>query len=155
MSKTVYKVLTYADLDNSRTTFQGIHEELKVTDVVGISRGGLPVSVLASHELSVPMSIVNFQTMDGNDTEVDFCLNKLSNNNDPKHILICDDIFDSGLTIATVKDYFLTRYPDVTITCYALIKDEKYIEGDREYVNATKETHEWVVFPWEPIQEGM
>ncbi len=68
--------------------------------ILGLKRGGLPMAVALSNKMDIPISLVAFQTRDGNDSVPNFLEPELIRA--AKKIIISDDIYDSGLTVETI-----------------------------------------------------
>lgn len=119
--------------------------ELLTPHIVGIYRGSLTIAAHLSNILECGMSIVRFQSRDGDDKEPEFLLD-LSNKND--QIIIVDDIYDSGKTFRAVKTLF---YDYHYVKCLALFGKHNYDNVTYLHENLGK----WVVFPWERSEGEM
>lgn len=115
--------------------------------LIAIARGGMTLA----HALSMSLDVRNLQSIriesyDGElqrDTltirgECDFSLSK--------HVLIIDDIIDSGQTLDELLKYFRMRYPHVTFKSAALYtKPSARVQPDYSLHEAT----DWIDFFWE------
>ena len=97
--------------------------------VVSIYRGSLPMGVHLSNALGCPMSIVKYQSRDGEDNKAEWILNLI---HDEKlrptarffpHLIVVDDIYDTGYTMDRVIEFV--------------------------------KLYRWIVFPWERVKGGM
>jgi len=70
-------------------------------NIVGIYRGGLIPAIIASSYTQLPLSIVGFQTRNGNDKNP-YWIHDIRVEG---RTLILDDMYDSGLTLDTVLDF--------------------------------------------------
>lgn len=113
-----------------------------ITAVVAFSRGGLPVATMLAHALEIPVIY----------TETEFTTYFLDGKSDPDHILLVDDISDSGSTFHNFlyHDEDSTsrpRFPDFKFTTVSLYMraGTKYVPDYAMY-NAGDD---WIEFPWE------
>jgi len=108
----------------------------KIKNIVSIYRGGLPFGVALSNKAKLPLSIIEYQTIDGKTEKPNFILNKLKKGN----VLIVDDIVDSGKTMEEVSKIKELKNKDLFY--FTLVKrpniDEKY--------NSPFVTKNWVLF---------
>ena len=111
-------------------------------NVVGIHRGSLPMAVHLSNILPARMSIINYQTRDGNSKVPEFVVNTIEPHDT---IIVLDDIYDSGKTITNIKDKLEKEYPGQYIKPMVLFGKDN--EQDCYY--AHEHTGEWIEFPWE------
>lgn len=121
--------------------------------VLGIKRGGLPPATMISNHCGIPISLVTYQTRDGEDTVPVFLEPRIIENSDT--IILIDDILDSGKTIANIVSQLRNSFPHkelIGIFYYA--NKETYsalsmtIKIDKWNVDKIS-NGEWIVFPWE------
>ena len=112
------------------------YRDQEITQIVGLSRGGLPLAVTLSNKLSIPMIPIVWQTRDGLVKDID----TLKNLKNIETTLFVDDICDSGLTIKQIREV----YPD-SIWCALVSKKPGFIDYSPIEVSGD----EWVIFPWE------
>ncbi len=128
--------------------------------IIGLDRGGLPVSVMLSHYLRVPHDSLKVSLRDNPDTESLLWAPEVVL--DGKKILIVDDINDSGATQAWIKEDWASA---VAVTCpdfvdrywhtsvkFAVLVDNESSPEDADFAGKTinKAEHDvWVDFPWE------
>ncbi len=105
--------------------------------ITGIPRGGIILAVYLSH-------LLDLQYMEYN-SAIAFAHNTGST----KHIIICDDIVDTGITIKKSINYFEPMFPTFFVTLgikkNALIRPNLYDKVWEEDI--------WLVFPWEKDDE--
>ncbi|MDO8516873.1 MAG: phosphoribosyltransferase [Nanoarchaeota archaeon] len=101
------------------------HSKKEFDGIYGIPRGGLVLGVCLSHRLSLPL------------------LEKPETN-----ILIVDDISDMGNTL---QNYKFGKYRNCTIATLYSTTWTKVIPDF--FVNYKKSQDEWLVFPWENLNE--
>ena len=148
---------TWKDFENDTITL--IRNIIRNTDkkinkkihIVTLYRGGLPFGVSLSNKLNAPLSIIDFQSYDGNTKTPIFIKN--AGISVDEHIFLVDDIFDKGLTIAKAKEFIHKEYPYTKITCVVLhINDaNKHLHNhyDFDVISANTTGGKWVEYPWE------
>ena len=119
-------------------------KNLEFDHVVGIYRGGLPMAVHISNVFKVPMSIVGFQTRDGEDEEPYM----IKADEAPTQILVVDDIYDSGYTMKKVIE-FLSHYTGYGIQGFCLFGKDNDLNVSCDNIHDGS----WIVFPWETLDE--
>ena len=115
------------------------------------SRGGLVLGTRLSHELNIPLGIIDYQT------RVDFraeerprlAINPLQNNKG--FVLIVDEIIDSGRTINEIKKQFDIDYPDIT---YIVASIYKLNPNEDDIYLREMQKDDWIYFPWEKKTEN-
>jgi hypoxanthine phosphoribosyltransferase len=130
--------------------------------VVGIDRGGLPISVMLSHYLAVQHENVKVSLRDATDSECESNLWLPELALEGKKILIVDDINDTGATQAWIKkDWtdsvsgvnpnFVLDYWHDSIRWASLVDNEASEEtSDYTGMSINKlENDVWIDFPWE------
>lgn len=133
------------DIKNIITTLKT--NEIKIDGVICIHRGGLPIGTSLSNILNVPLSIIKFQTRDGDDKEPYFILDEREDNGT---YIIVDDIIDSGLTINKILDYIDVENDEreyVVSSLFGYFEKTKQVKK----VITIRETPGWIVFPWEKL----
>tara|TARA_B100000029_G_C17433103_1_gene908617 strand:+ start:399 stop:878 length:480 start_codon:yes stop_codon:yes gene_type:complete len=146
-------------------SWKDYNKDMRATDwiefdhVVGIYRGSLCMATHLSNVRNVPMSIVAFQTRDSEDkkpywlhnaTEVD---KEWSDSDEGQHILVVDDIYDTGYTMDKVIE-FVKRERNKPSTMprvsgYCLFGKQ----NAKDIVYSQSHDGSWIVFPWETLSE--
>jgi|TARA_B110000263_G_C15216938_1_gene468000 hypoxanthine phosphoribosyltransferase len=133
---------------------------IKCDHVIGIYRGSLGMATHVSNARDVPMSIIGFQTRDGEDKEPYWIHNVLPEIKIDKEymtgqtILIVDDIYDTGNTMNNVIDFVKKErtkpspMPHVIGYCLFGKPNIKDITYSQEHDGS------WIVFPWEAMGES-
>jgi len=128
--------IDWQTFDFAVTDIVGEYEDKGITQIVGLSRGGLPLAVALSNKLGIPMVPIVWQTRDGSKQDKE----TLSNLKNIETTLFVDDICDSGLTIEQIRRV----YPN-SIWCTLVNKRPGFID----YSPLEVQGDEWIVFPWE------
>ncbi len=125
---------------------------VKVDLVVGIARGGLPVSLVIADRLGVPVDFINiksYRAVGIRDRPV--ILSTLSENVKDKVVLVVDDLIDEGDTMMTVIEHLKERHsPKKIYTATLFIKPWSKFKPDFYLEIVDK----WIVFPWERMEFG-
>ena len=131
--------------------------------IVGITRGGAIPAVMLSQFFNIPMRPLQVSLRDGGDCVSDLGMaeDAFGHDEDPKNILIVDDINDQGSTIAWIKqDWPSGCFPDhnqwtktwghnvrfATLTNNMASKET--VDYSVWEVNKAEEDC-WLVYPWE------
>ena len=126
---------------------------LEFDHVVGIYRGSLGMAAHISNVKNVPMSIVGFQTRDSDDKEPYWIHNLITK--DTKRVLVVDDIYDTGRTMAVVLN-FVMYFSDMPlgneVISYCLFGKSKNKDAT---IYAQEHDGSWIVFPWETLDESI
>lgn len=122
--------------------------------VVGISRGGLPVSVRVSHLLEAPMGIINADHYrgDGYETQQDRAVIKgeLLDDEIKGKILLVDDITDTGKTLKAVKKE-LEEKDEIDEIKTAVIHKKPHSCIEPDFCAYPSPVNKWVVYPFEKM----
>ena len=105
--------------------------EKKPWSIYGVPRGGLIPATWISHKTGISYYQINAA--------------QISKMADLSHILIIDDICDSGKTVKEIRE----NYPKVKVAC--LYHKETASETPDIYGEIVGD--EWLVFPWEENEE--
>ena len=124
--------------------------------VVSIYRGSLPMGVHLSNALKCPMSIVKYQSRDGEDEKAEWILNLIHDESLRKtprfypHLIVVDDIYDTGKTFRAVLN--LSEFENnPNYNCIALFGND----NDDKINYLHEQLYRWIVFPWERVKGGM
>ena len=112
---------TWGEFEKDVRAIAAWAENVNVTEVYGVPRGGLVPAVVLSHELRVPIVV--------NESDI------------TESTLVVDDIIDTGESVATLVSNLNVRPKVAAIyagQCRAFTPDFSIREKD-----------DWVVFPWE------
>ena len=127
--------------------------------VVGLTRGGLLPAVMISHYFDIPCETLKVSLRDNVGCESNCWM--AEDAYDGKHILIVDDINDTGATLNWIKkDWSLSAYRDdpkwngiwnETVK-FATLIDNDASPVEVNYIGSSinkEEDDVWVTFPWE------
>jgi hypoxanthine phosphoribosyltransferase len=127
-----------------------IHDIYEVLDnfgkkyhLIGIYRGSLLMGQHLSNLLETNFSIVKFQTRDSDDLEVSWIYK--DNLCVDQEIIILDDIYDTGKTLNTVREFIHSECPNCRVQAFTLFNQSKC----PTWVASLNKTDKWVQFPWE------
>jgi hypoxanthine phosphoribosyltransferase len=127
-----------------------VRKDFQVDIIVGIARGGLIPAVRLSHimdNILLRVMDVKFYTDIEEHSEMPTITVPLTEPVKGKHVLIVDDVADTGKTLKVVKDYIKTQGArDVRIAVIAK-KPQSIIDPDY-YIF---QTDRWIIFPWEKM----
>jgi len=155
-----WKDVEGACLDIAR---QVISSQWRPDYIVGITRGGAIPAVMLSQFFGVPMRPLQVSLRDGGDCVSDLGMaeDAFGHEEDPKNILIVDDINDQGSTIAWIKqDWPSGCFPDHNqwtktwghnvrfATLTNNIASKETVDYSVWEVNKAEEDC-WLVYPWE------
>lgn len=119
------------------------------TAVIGLARGGLIPACLLAHKLGVQhlYSIGATSYEEQTKGQVKFYQNVTSLEVANQHVLIVDDLVDTGDTMQQTRiDVFANR-PTSVRTAVLYVKDNSVFSPDYYAYSVTNNA--WVVFPWE------
>lgn len=121
----------------------------KPQEIVAISRGGLTIGHILSDMLRLPIWTISIQSYSDlqNQGEIKI-LGKLQTSIKNKHVLLVDDVSDTGKTFVRAMEYLNGFKPTNITTCAAYYKPHSVYKPD---VYAA-ETDKWILFPYEPIE---
>lgn len=145
--------MSWEKFDNDIDEFIKYLKYYNFTDdavIVGLKRGGFPTAVALSNKLDIPISVVAFQTRDGQDTTPQFLESELIKA--AKKIIIPDDIYDSGLTVETLVKELQSQFdiPFEHMVGLFHYGSEKLPKTTLKFYTVLDSNEDkWVVFPWE------
>jgi len=123
----------------------GIH----IDEVVAISRGGLTLGHLLTDLLRVPISTFTIQSYTDIREQGEVKITKpLTTPIYDKHVLLVDDVSDSGKTIQRALEYLKTQQPKNVTTLTMFYKPHSVFKPDYY----AQETSAWILFPYEPTE---
>ena len=123
------------------------YKKITYPHIISIYRGSLPLGVHLSNILKCPLSIVKYQSRDGQDSKAEWLLNLTNERKNPKffpHLIVVDDIYDTGKTFRAVKD--LPEFQDNPDYTLVALYGNKNDDG---VVYLHEQLYRWIVFPWE------
>ena len=129
-----------SDLGSLKYTVSGI----KNLHLIAVYRGSIPLTVHLSNLLKCKMSIIKLETRNGNVEEAKFVSNNIKEND---HLVVLEDIYDTGNTIRLIQQMMNVKYKDHSIRYYSLFGKT----NDAGVVYLKENNNKWIVFPWETI----
>lgn len=118
--------------------------------LVGVVRGGAIPAVHLSHQLSVPVTMLEWQTRDGDHKEDNEDIKKAILNG--KTVVFVDDINDSGLTAKQITEHYgwdLVENPNNVH--FAAVIEKASTSHSTSLHSLRMDDDRWLVFPWERI----
>ena len=124
--------------------------------IVGVYRGSLPMATHLSNVLNCPMSIIKFQSRDGEDKKAEWLLNLTEDKsvrNKPQffpYLIVVDDVYDTGKTFRAIKELpEFQNNPDYSLTAL-------FGNANKDGVSYLHEQlYRWIVYPWERVKGEM
>ena len=109
--------------------------------LVSIYRGSLGIGAHLSNLLDAPLSIVKFQSYNGDDKTVEMIYNAGISSAD--QIVILDDLIDQGTTMNMVHRYFKDRFPQTSVESWTLFGRKDNNPVGNSYVH--EHPGKWIV----------
>lgn len=129
----------------SQILADGVH----IDEVVAISRGGLTLGHLLTDLLRVPISTFTIQSYTDIQEQGEVKITKpLTTPIHDKHVLLVDDVSDSGKTIKRALEYLKTQQPKEVTTLTLYYKPHSVFKPNYY----AQETSAWILFPYEPTE---
>lgn len=120
-----------------------------VDEIVAISRGGLTFGHLLSDFLRIPISTITIQSYTDIKTQGKLEITtKLQKPIKDKHVLLADDVSDTGKTLKRAISYLKTFKPKDITTITMFYKPHSIYRPDY----FAKQTSSWILFPYEPTE---
>lgn len=147
---------TYGNIETACVSFiqQLDAKGIRPTKIVALSRGGLMLGVILSHNLSVPMIPVQYSSKAGKGDDKNHT-NQLPIIHD-EVILVVDDIADSGHSLdevcsfySTVEDGYDTNETGNTVYSAAMYLKEGSVHTPTVFWHELKKDGPFIHFPWE------
>ena len=136
----------------ARMIARRVEDTEPITHVVGLARGGLVPATVVSYALDKPLLTYGISSYEGSKKTENFHisqslnLNELKEKNNNLHILVVDDICDTGDTIKYfTKKLLLAGIRNTTACIYTKEKHTELLDHYGLVVPDDK----WIVFPWE------
>jgi len=125
-----------------RLADQIIESGRKFERVVGIEKGGLPISLPLAVMLKIPHQSVRISHYDGCEQRKAPLVTFLDGVDEVENCLVVDDLIDTGATMETFDKFFGLQSNAVAVLFWkrGTRKPDFYVEEKPE---------EWIVFPWE------
>jgi len=121
----------------------------RVDKIIAISRGGLTLGHLLSDFLRIPIATFTIQSYSDLQTQGEIVITEpLKTKIAGKHVILVDDVADSGKTLKRAVSY-LKRFKPSRITVVTMFyKPHSTFRPDFFAESTTK----WILFPYEPTE---
>ena len=143
-----FRYITWSEYGNlTEALAEKVSAEGKRFDiVVGIARGGIPVSMVVSDHLGVKVDFINVKSYNdiGKRTPPRI-VSTLTESIAQRRVLVVDDLVDQGDTLAFVRRHLNEQRPKSLETAVLFRKPWSRTEPDFYLENVS----EWIVFPFE------
>ena len=114
--------------------------------IVSIQRGGAMISKILSDVLDVPIATLTVSTYENlHKVKEPYISQEVSTTLSGKHVLVVDEICDSGATLCFVKEYLEKQAPASLRTAVLCMKSQSTFSPDFWSLSSDK----WIVFPGE------
>ncbi len=118
-------------------------------EIVAISRGGLTLGHLLSDLLRIPISTIAIQSYTDIQKRGEVTITgKLQRSIRGKHILLIDDVSDTGTTYKRATRYLRRCGPKSITTVAMFFKPHSTFRPDF----FARQTRKWILFPYEPTE---
>lgn len=126
-----------------------LNHPTKFDEIVAISRGGLTLGHMLSDFLRLPVSTFAIQSYSDIKTQGTVQVTQeLGKSIADKHVLLVDDVSDSGKTFERATAY-LKAYKPTDVTTVAMFFKPKSSFRPDYFI---EETNRWIIFPYEPTE---
>ncbi len=120
-----------------------------VDEIVAISRGGLTSGHLLSDLLRVPISTFTIQSYTDIQSQGEVKITAgLQTSIEGKHVLLVDDVSDTGKTLIRALEYLKDFKPKKITTATMFYKPHSVYKPDFY----AQQTSKWILFPYEPAE---
>lgn len=134
------KILTWDEYQNLITKINEAIDFSNIDLIIGLTRGGLVPAIQLSNKNDIKMLTLALSLRDNtNDSMYEKELSEIQKHD---NILIIDDIYDYGKTVAKIKQ----DLPGKNLKFYTIYSTD---ENAVDYFSLKKEIDDWIVFPWE------
>ena len=124
-------------------------DNVKVDEIVAISRGGLTLGHILTDLLKVPMSSFTIQSYTDIQKQGDVKITKpLTIPLDGKSVLLVDDVADRGTTLVRAMEYLNMFTPRKITSLTMYYKPHSVYKPDY----FAQSTSAWILFPYEPTE---
>lgn len=152
--------VSWNDAVNAAVSIVEVVEGLEKADqideidrVVAVSRGGLPLGTMISHQLDVPLTTLEASHYDDEERKDSFMIQDsgLSEIQVSETVVLVDEVTDTGRTLEEIT----TLWNDYHGFDYITAVWHEKPESDFTPNIAVEETDKWIVYPWEEPREAI
>ena len=136
----------------TRTISRRVEDKKNITHVFGLARGGLIPATIMSYALDKPLLSYGINSYEGSKKTENFHINQsinlkeLKDKNNNIHVLVVDDICDTGDTMVHITNKLALSNIPYTTAC--ICTKEKFTHWLDHY-GMVVPNDKWIVFPWE------
>lgn len=141
--------ITWDNFDSAANTLikKIVDQDIRIDYIAAIARGGLVPGVYLSHNLDLPLHVISWSTRDQPfNKRAPLISGDLSAGS---HILLLDDINDTGRTFEEIIKYCDKSYPYAGKLVVASVYQRYNTNRPSDVYGCSIESDDWVVFPWE------
>ncbi len=121
------------------------------TQIIAIARGGFYLGDYLSRRLQIPLSVITASSYNPNNQQQELLLGKLSYIHPPNgHILLVDDLLDTGKTMVAVKKQLEDDW-NIQIDT-AVIWQKIKCQCKADYYYSVTPDEPWIVQPFERVE---
>tara|TARA_R100001082_G_C4340924_1_gene150100 strand:+ start:335 stop:787 length:453 start_codon:yes stop_codon:yes gene_type:complete len=136
----------------ARAIARRVQDKGKITHIIGLARGGLIPATVISYELDRPLLSYAISSYKGTKKTENLHITQSINfyelyeNNNNLHVLVVDDICDTGDTMEHLTTKLaLSNIPYTTACICTKKKHTKWLD----HYGVVVPDNKWIVFPWE------
>lgn len=148
--------------ENEKVYFTGDDFEVAVQDIVNtinkdnnskhivtLYRGGLPLGVRLSNQCNLPLTVLDYQRLDGKGANLkEVSIMKNADISSSETLYLVDDIADEGITLRDSIAYLNEHFPNNKLVVYTIFGNNKKHDPKWKYTYEHK--GDWICFgPWE------
>ena len=136
----------------ARTIARRVDDKENITHIIGLARGGLIPATIMSYALDKPLLSYGINSYDGSKKTENFYINQsinlkeLKDKNNNLHVLVVDDICDTGDTMVHVTNKLALGNIAYTTAC---ICTKATFTDWLDHYGIVVSDDKWIVFPWE------
>jgi len=121
-------------------------QEKNNVHIIAPYRGGLPLGVRLSNQCNLPLSILDYQRIDGDSKEVSMMKNAGICSDETLYLI--DDIADEGITINKCLEFLNKEFPNNKVEVYTIFGNSDKHTPKWKYT--FNHLNDWIVFEiWE------
>ena len=125
--------------------------KIKPESVIGVLNGGAMPALMVSSYFKIPLYWVRANSYEGRDRKEvklgyrEYCLQDIKD----RHVVVVDEIIDSGSTIKAVYDWLLTLNPKSVMVVSWVVKSGAKLPLIDTVCMTQESKDTWIIFPWE------
>jgi len=119
---------------------------IKNLHLIAVYRGSIPLVVHLSNILSCYMSIIRIHD-ESNKNVTPFCSFSSKDIHEGEHLVVVDDVYDTGRTMQSIQRMLEVEYENHTISYYSLFGRK----NDDGVIFLHEKKNKWITFHWERI----